>query len=259
MAPVALLTLLLCTGGLLVCRRWPPLMRHLPWRSLQLGAVVGNTAYVGLPVALALLPPHALSVTITVDLIGTLVTWSLGPLLLQGHGRPRAMRLLALLWRTPACKALCLALPLALTPWSGLIGQWLWWPARLILWSLLVLVGMRLAPLVAELGPAGGGRRVWSELLPALAIKLLLWPALVWALAVWIPVPPAAVAAVVLQAAAPTAMSVLLLAEASSGPDRVAEVNAAVRIVLSSTVAALLTLPLWWWLLRWWQPSLSGS
>lgn len=258
-APVAILTLMVCTAGLLLSRLWPPLTRRLPSRSLQLGAVVGNTAYVGLPVAMALLPPRALSVTITVDLIGTLVTWGLGPLLLDGRGRPRAQQLLALLWRTPACRALCVALPLALTPWSAGIAQVLWWPARVILWSLLVLVGMRLGSLMDQLSPAEDGRRVWVELLPALAIKLLLWPALVWPLAASLPLSPDGVAAVVLQAAAPTAMSVLLLAEASSGRRRDQEVGAAVRIVLSSTIAAVLTLPLWWWLLRSVMPTLAGS
>lgn len=256
---VAVFTLMSCTAGLLLSWLWRPLNRHLPRRSLQLGAVVGNTAYVGLPVAMALLPPRTLSVTMTVDLVGTLVTWSLGPLLLDGRGLPSAGQLLVLLWRTPACRALTLALPLALTPWSATIAALLWWPARLMLWSLLVLVGMRLGSLVDQDPAAGGGRQLWSELLPALTIKLLVWPALVWPLAAWLPLGPAGIAAVVLQAAAPTAMSVVLLAEASGGRQRDLEVGAAVRIVLISTTAAVLTLPLWWWLLAWWMPSLAGS
>mgnify|MGYP006286503659 CR=1 FL=1 len=81
-AGVAGLTVLSCSAGLLLTRTVPLLRRLLPQRSLQLGAVVGNTAYVGLPVAIALLPPQALAISITVDLVGTLVTWSLGPLLL---------------------------------------------------------------------------------------------------------------------------------------------------------------------------------
>ena len=31
----------------------------------------------GLPVAIALLPPQALAISITVDLVGTLVTWQM--------------------------------------------------------------------------------------------------------------------------------------------------------------------------------------
>jgi predicted permease len=48
--------------------------------------------------------------------------------------------------------------------------------------------------------------------------------------------------AVVLQAAAPTAISVLLIAEASGmHQDRTA------HLVLWSTLLALGTVPLWWW------------
>ena len=57
----ALFSLVLTSTGLMVTRQWPQLSRALPARSLQLGAVVGNTAYFGLPVAIALLPAAALS------------------------------------------------------------------------------------------------------------------------------------------------------------------------------------------------------
>jgi len=53
------------------------------------------------------------------------------------------------------------------------------------------------------------------------------------------------VSAVVLQAAVPTAMSVLLLAEAAPGPQRAEEVAMAARLVLLSTLAGLVTIPLW--------------
>lgn len=52
--------------------------------SLRLGAVMGNTAYVGLPVALALLPPEALGYTIGFDLAGTVLCWTGGPLVIGG-------------------------------------------------------------------------------------------------------------------------------------------------------------------------------
>ena len=52
----ALLAALASGGGLLLILLLPPLRRRLRRGSLQLGSVVGNTAYWGLPAALALLP-----------------------------------------------------------------------------------------------------------------------------------------------------------------------------------------------------------
>ena len=43
--------------------------------TLQLGSCVGNTAYFGIPVALALLPQEALSISIGYDLGATLLCW----------------------------------------------------------------------------------------------------------------------------------------------------------------------------------------
>ena len=243
-AAVALFTLISCGAGLLLTRTIPLLRRLLPQRSLQLGAVVGNTAYVGLPVAMALLPPQALAISISVDLVGTLVTWSLGPLLLAEASGPRRWRLLPLLLRTPVLRALLLAAPVALTPWAPAIATALWWPARLVLWSLLTLVGMRLGALLRS-AALMQERRSWLAVLPAALLKLLLWPALLLPLALAQHWPDWVVSAVVLQAAVPTAMSVLLLAEAAPGLQRAEEVAMAARLVLLSTLAGLVTIPLW--------------
>jgi predicted permease len=167
----ALFSLMLVSSGLLLTQRAPLFQRSLPLQSQQLGAVVGNTAYFGLPVALALLPPEALSFSITYDFVGTLVTWGLGPLLLDGQ-RPKPR----LVSNTPVVGAVLVAVPLMASPWHAALAAALWWPARLVLWLMLLQVGMRLARLLDQRLEADG---------------------------------------LVLQAAAPAAMSVLLLAEAS--------------------------------------------
>ena len=237
----ALFSLMLVGCGLLLTQRAPLLQRLLPVSSQQLGAVVGNTAYFGLPVALALLPPEALSFSITYDFVGTLVTWGLGPLLLDGQ-RPQARQVL----NTPVVRAVLVAVPLMASPWHGALAAALWWPARLVLWLMLLLVGMRLARLLDQRLEADG-------LAPALLIKLLALPAaaLVSCLALGWPAPLRD--ALVLQAAAPTAMSVLLLAEANQQKSR--EAIPAAQLVLWSTLLALLSVPLWWWLLN--QPLLQ--
>ena len=145
--------------GLLLLRL-PALGRCIPEGSLQLGCVVGNTAYWGLPVALALLPPEAIGFTIAFDLMATLITWSLGPLLVdrRATGVRRQLQVLA---TSPAMRGLALAVLLHQTPWSAVLAQWLWWPARLVVLVALALVGMRLGLMLRRrpagtAGPAGG-------------------------------------------------------------------------------------------------------
>jgi predicted permease len=75
-----------------------------------------------------------------------------------------------------------------------------------------------------------------------LTIKLLICPAAMLALSLLTPLPPLARQAVVLQAAAPTAVSALLLAEAAGRHQ-----EATAHLVLWSTLLALLSVPAWWW------------
>jgi hypothetical protein len=87
---------------------------------------------------------------------------------------------------------------------------------------------------------------VFSNGVPwALAFKLLVVPAIVWLLAILLRLPPLDRTALVLQGAAPTALSVLLLAEA----EREA-VPLASTVVLVSTFAAMVTVPFWWSVMR---------
>ena len=238
----AMFSLLITSGGLMVTLGVPQLRDLLPVRSLQLGAVVGNTAYFGLPVALALLPPAALSFSITYDLVGTLVTWSIGPVLLNGHWE-QPKQLLRRLLMTPVCQSVLIATPLLLSPWSTTIAALLWWPARVVLWLMLGLVGMRLGLLLIHTD--GKPLLRPGQLMPALVIKLVLLPAFTLLVGRVLSWPALMRDALVLQAGAPTAMSVLLLAEASQQKSR--ESIPAAQLVLWSTVMALVSVPLWWW------------
>ena len=245
----ALLAALASGGGLLLVHLLPPLRHRLGAGSLKLGSVVGNTAYWGLPAALALLPPAAMVYAISYDLVGTLVTWSVGPPLVEGRAaQPRA--LLRALLESPASRGLLLALALQLTPWSARLAGLLWWPARAVLLVALLLVGMRLGLMVDR--PRGGGAVPGLAL--ALTLKLAALPALVLAVTAPLPLPELVGDAVVLQAAAPTAISVLLIGEAAQARGRPDEAEPAAALVLWSTLAALLTVPLWGAVLRWLPP-----
>jgi len=64
-----------------------------------------------MPVAITLLPAQALSTSITYDLISTLVTWGLGPLLLWDRARDWKPLL-----NNPVVVAVLIALPLGISP-----------------------------------------------------------------------------------------------------------------------------------------------
>jgi len=257
MVLAAVVTALASAIGLLLVQRCPPLRRALPSPCLRLGSVVGNTGYFGIPVALALLPPAALGFSITYDLVGTLITWSAGPLLVAGRpadGRQAAAALAA----SPAFRGLTLALALQLSPWGTALGTLLWGPSQVLVLVALSVVGMRLGVTLghtwsearatspqptASRTPARDARA--DRALPvAVAFKLLVLPGVMLGLALLLRLPPLVRDALVLQAGAPTAISALLLAELV-GRDG----EATAQLVLVTTLLALASVPLWWRLL----------
>lgn len=217
-----------------------PLQRRVRGGALRLSCVVGNTAYFGVPAALALLPPEAIGFTVTYDIVATLLIWTIGEPLIANSGL-KAMGMLQALGMSPACRGLVTALLLGLTPWQAMLGRFLWWPARLVILLALVVVGMRLGEMTLR---PSSDRLVRRALGAPLLVKLVLFPLLLLMLSMALALPPLLRNAVVLQGAAPTAISVLLLAEsAGTGIDEAAE------MVFWSTAFALFTVPLWGWLL----------
>ena len=217
----------------------PPLRHRLQSRVLRLGAAMGNTGYWGLPVALALLPAQAWASVVAYDLAGSLMTWSVGPLMLRGvHGSWG--RLALILLASPALQGFALCILLSQTPWRLVIAHVLWWPARLVFWLALSLIGMRLGLCLKE------RTLVFNRGVPwALAFKLLAVPAMVWLLAGAFRLPPLDQQALILQGAAPTALSVLLLAEGEQQ-----DVSLASTLLLVSTFSAMVSVPMWWSLIR---------
>ncbi|QEY32074.1 malate transporter [Synechococcus sp. RSCCF101] len=224
------LALLLLSG---LQRRRPALQAG----ACRLGGVVGNTAYFGIPAALALLPPEAVAYSVSYDVGATLFAWTFGPALISGQalGGPALLRTL---WRSPASRGLLLALLLQVSPWSEPIAAALWWPARIVILLALLVVGARIGALTRTGLPSTGRLP-----LPLLS-KLVLFPALLLGLCLLLDLPLLVRQAVVLQGAAPTAIAVLLMAEAAG-----TDVDAASAMVLWSTLLALITVPLWGWLL----------
>ena len=221
-----------------------PGLAQLVSPTLRLGSCTGNTAYFGVPLALAFLPDEALSISIGYDLGATLLTWSLGPLLIgaQVTGSQRLRGLLSSIAASPATRGLIGALLVQATPWAALVTDALWWPSRVVIVLALMVLGMRLGSIHSK-GITSAARPL--PLLRPLVAKLLLYPFFLLLLATLLRFEPLMVQAVALQGAAPTAISLLLITE-SVGADQ----ERAAGLVFWSTLLALVTAPAWGVLLR---------
>mgnify|MGYP001200332159 CR=1 FL=1 len=221
----------------------PILKRYIPSQVLKLGSGFGNTGYFGIPVSLALLPNQALIYSIGFDLGATLVIWSLGPLLISNNsrelkGKEYWRRLIKAFANSPAIKGLIGALLISSMPWREQITTLLWIPSKIVIVLALVVVGMRLGWLKTS---------TYSTIISqvraiqtSLFVKLIGLPSLMFSICFILRVPNIMREALVLQAAAPTAISVLLIAQAQSQDD-----EKATSLVIFSTITALITIPIW--------------
>ncbi len=231
-----------------IINRLPSVNNLIQNRTLQLGSAFGNTGYFGIPVSLALLPDHALIYSIGFDLGATLVIWSLGPILLTDPSKGLSSNRY---WKnfikgiisSPAVKGLIGALIIHSSPWDEQITDLLWIPSRVVIVLALVIVGMRLSWLrKANLS------RIKSQITSiknALIMKLVGLPVIMLIISSAIRLPSVMREALVLQAAAPTAISILLISQAASRDEK-----EATSLVVFSTITALISIPAWLLILR---------
>ena len=62
---------------------FPIFKKRLSNYTLQLAGLIGNTSFLGIPIAIALLPSTTINFTIGFDLGTTLFAWIFGPFFLQ--------------------------------------------------------------------------------------------------------------------------------------------------------------------------------
>ena len=231
-----------------ILNRLPHVKNLVLNRTLQLGSAFGNTGYFGIPVSLALLPDHALIYSIGFDIGATLVIWSLGPILLTVPSKVLSSNrywknFINGLFSSPAVKGLIGALIIHSSPWDEQITDLLWIPSRVVIVLALVIVGMRLSWLrKANLS------RIKIQIISiknALIMKLVGLPVIMLIISSAIRLPSVMREALVLQAAAPTAISILLISQAASRDEK-----EATSLVVFSTIIALISIPAWLFILR---------
>ena len=231
-----------------ILNRLPSVNNLIQNRTLQLGSAFGNTGYFGIPVSLALLPDHALIYSIGFDLGATLVIWSLGPILLTDPSKVLSSNrywknFIKGIFSSPAVKGLIGALIIHSSPWDEQITDLLWIPSRVVIVLALVIVGMRLSWL-----RKANISRIKIQIISiknALIMKLVGLPVIMLIISSVIRLPSVMREALVLQAAAPTAISILLISQAASRDEK-----EATSLVVFSTITALISIPAWLLILR---------
>ena len=226
----------------------PVLKHYIPNRAHQLGCGFGNTGYFGIPVSLALLPKSALVYSMGFDIGATFVIWIVGPMMLSNSskGFPQQSywrNLIKTIFSSPAIKGLAGALIIWSSPWNEKITTLLWIPSRIVILLALMIVGMRLSFLRKS-----NFSTIKANLLSvknALFLKLIGLQVLMLIISSLIRLPSIMRNALVLQAAAPTAISVLLISQAASRDE-----DEATSLVVFSTISALITIPVWIIILR---------
>ncbi|MDC3019997.1 malate transporter, partial [Prochlorococcus sp. AH-736-E15] len=136
-------------GFLIMLINLLPVVKNIfPNYTLQLAGLIGNTSFLGIPIAIALLPSTTINFTIGFDLGTTLFAWIFGPFFLkekpQNKNIPNIEGLLNALINSPASRGIIGVLLAYLFQINEILGNYLWIPARIVIALAIIIVGTRL-------------------------------------------------------------------------------------------------------------------
>tara|TARA_Y100001978_G_scaffold107304_1_gene95871 strand:- start:114 stop:758 length:645 start_codon:yes stop_codon:yes gene_type:complete len=207
---------------------------------LQLGGLIGNTSFLGIPIAMALLPTNTINFTIGFDIGTTLFAWIFGPLLLQKEksqsSKFNIQKLTLSLFNSPASKGTLGALLVYLISLDDFLGEILWIPARIVIVLAIVVVGSRLGMITKNKTNLFD---INSKIRNSIIFKLLIFPLIIFTTTIFFNFEKIEVLALVLQAGTPSAISTILMAEAYK-----LNQDLAAKTLFISTIFSILTIPL---------------
>jgi len=227
-------------GFLIVLINIVPIFKNrLPDFTLQLAGLIGNTSFLGIPIAIALLPSTTINFTIGFDLGTTLFAWIFGPFFLkektQDKNIPNIEGLLNALINSPASRGIIGVLFAYLFQINEILGNYLWIPARVVIALAIIIVGTRLGIITNQKG------RVFDlnkEIKFSILLKLLILPFIVFLISKLLNFDFYQSSAVILQAGTPTAISTILMAEAYGVKQKIAS-----KILFTTTLFSIATIP----------------
>ncbi len=218
----------------------PILKKIFPNYTLQLAGLIGNTSFLGIPIAIALLPSKTINFTIGFDLGTTLFAWIFGPFFLQEKSQnkttPNIKGLLNALINSPASRGIIGVLLAYLFKIDRILGNYLWIPAKVVIALAIIIVGTRLGIITNQKG------RLFEfneELKYSILLKLFILPFIIFLISKFLNFDFYQSSAVILQAGTPTAISTILMAEAYGVQQKIAS-----KILFTTTLVSIITIPL---------------
>ena len=208
--------------------------------TLQLAGLIGNTSFLGIPIAIALLPTKTINFTIGFDLGTTLFAWIFGPFFLKKHteinNNLNLKELSNALLNSPASRGVMGVLVLYFLKLDGIVGNFLWIPARIVIVLAIIVVGTRLGIITnnkTKIFVLDKGTKY------ALFLKLIILPLIIFIISKYLDFNPYQTSAVVLQAGTPTAISTILMAESYKINQEIAA-----KILFATTLLSIFTIPI---------------
>jgi len=208
--------------------------------TLQLAGLIGNTSFLGIPIAIALLPSKTIKFTIGFDLVTTLFAWIFGPFFLQEKSKsnniPNIKELLNALINSPASRGIIGVLLAYLFQIDEFLGNYLWIPARIVIALAIIIVGTRLGIITNQKESI---LDLNEEIKFSILLKLFILPFIIFLACKFLNINLYQSSAVILQAATPTAISTILMAEAYGVKQKIAS-----KILITTTLISIITIPL---------------
>ena len=237
----ALLAFITITLLIILINFIPVFKNIFPNFSLQLAGLIGNTSFLGIPIAIALLPTDTINHTIGFDLGTTLFSWIFGPYLLQKSNNSYSLmnikKLLIFIFSSPASRGIVGALIIYLFSLENLVEEFLWIPTRLVIYLAIIVVGSRLGIITNKKKKTSFQFR--ENIQYAIILKLLVLPLIIYLICCLFNFQQIETTALVLQAGTPTAISTILLAEAYNIYRELAA-----KALFTSTIISVATIPI---------------
>ena len=235
----ALLAFSLIGFLILLINLLPLLKNKLPNSTLQLAGLIGNTSFLGIPIAIALLPSKTINFTIGFDLGTTLFAWIFGPFFLQKrviiNNVQNIKGLLNALINSPASRGIIGVFLAYLFKVEGILGNYLWVPARIVIFIAIIIVGTRLGIITNEKDKFFD---LDEGIKYSILLKLFIFPLIIFIISKILNYDIYQSSAVVLQAGTPTAISTILMAEAYKVQRKIAS-----KILFTTTLISIITIP----------------
>ena len=180
-----------------------------------MGGLIGNTSFLGIPVAIALLPTNTINYTIGFDLGTTLFAWMFGPILLQENisnfSNFNFKKIISFILGNPASKGIIGVFITYLFNAEEIIGNYLWLPANFVIFMAIIVVGSKLGIIFSQkrdLFNFSDGIHF------SIILKLILFPSIIYVICYFFNIQKYESFALILQGLTPSAISTILMAEA---------------------------------------------